>query len=204
MCRFDDLAPIHYEHFLTYVFHYRKIVGDEKVRNTHLLLQVLKQIDNLSLHAHVKSAHRFVANDQHRFDGQGARNPDPLTLSSAEFMRKPMTQFGLKAHFSEQIRRPVFPLRPVEHRKMHSERFADDLKNVPSRIKRTKRILKDHLDLTTQRSESRIRQITNLLSTEKDFSTCDLHEFQNGQSNRSLPTSAFSDETHGLRGSNRE
>src|SRR6516162_4913608 len=202
MCRFDDLAPIHYEHFLTYVFHYRKIVGDEKVRNTHLLLQILKQIDNLSLHAHVKGADRFVANDQRRFDGQGARDPDPLTLPSAEFMRKPIAQFGFKSDFSEQIRRPFFPLGPVEHRKMHPERFADDLENAPARIKRTKRILKDHLDLTTQRSEARVRQISNLLPTEKNFSTCGLNEFQNGQTNRSFPASAFSNEANGLSGSN--
>jgi len=59
-----------------------EVVADQQIGNTELILQVLHQIQNLGLHRHVKRADRFVCHDQSWTRDQGARNGNPLALST--------------------------------------------------------------------------------------------------------------------------
>lgn len=65
----------------------RQIVRNEEVGQFMLSLQVLQQVENLSLHGNIQRAQGFITNQQPRFDRQRARNADALTLPPAEFPR---------------------------------------------------------------------------------------------------------------------
>ena len=84
--RLDDAAPIHHEDAAADVFHHRQIVGDKEIGDAVLALKILEQVDDLRLHAHVEGADGLVANDELRFDGEGAGDADALALSAAEFV----------------------------------------------------------------------------------------------------------------------
>jgi len=49
VCNLHDLAEIHHHHAVADVANDRKVVGDEQVRELQLALQVLEQVDDLSL-----------------------------------------------------------------------------------------------------------------------------------------------------------
>src|SRR3546814_21188272 len=88
-CRgFYDPSEIHHRDSVRDVPHDGNIVRDEQVSEPQLLLQVLQQVDDLSLHRHVESRNGLVADEIIRFQRERACNSDALTLTSRELVRK--------------------------------------------------------------------------------------------------------------------
>ena len=69
------------------MFDDRQTVGDKKIGEPKLLLQILKQIDHLRLHRNVERRNRLVRNDQLWIKRQRASNTDALPLSAGKLMR---------------------------------------------------------------------------------------------------------------------
>ncbi len=107
--RFDNLASPQDNDLVADVFHDRKVVRNEQISDPQFLLQICEQVDNLGLHADIKCADRFVAHDQRRFCCEGARDPDALALTPAEFVWKPPEKFGLQADSLAGVPLPCFP-----------------------------------------------------------------------------------------------
>jgi hypothetical protein len=84
---FDGMAQIHDQDALADVFHHGEIVRDEEQGNAAFALDVLEQVDDLCLDRNVKSADRFIANQQAWFNRESARDTDALALTAAEFVR---------------------------------------------------------------------------------------------------------------------
>ena len=68
------------------VFNDGEIVGNEKIGEVKLFLEVHQKVDDLGLDRDIEGTDRFVADDKLRFDGQGAGNADALALASAKFV----------------------------------------------------------------------------------------------------------------------
>ena len=85
------------------------IVSDEQVGDSELVLQVLEQVDDLSLDRDVKSAHWFIADDETGLDRQGAGDANSLSLSTAEFMRKSAGMQGVETHVLKELGNPLAP-----------------------------------------------------------------------------------------------
>ena len=79
---FDDLPMVHDQDKVANVLDHSKIMRNEQIRNTQLILQILQKIDDLSLDAHIESADRLIANNETRLDGQGPGNADSLPLTA--------------------------------------------------------------------------------------------------------------------------
>jgi hypothetical protein len=47
----------------------------------------VQEVDHLRLHRDIQRADRFVADNEARFDGEGAGDADALALAAAEFVR---------------------------------------------------------------------------------------------------------------------
>ncbi len=62
-------------------------MGDEKVRQFELLLQIFQQVDDLCLNRNVERRDRLVADDETGFDRQGAGDADALALAARELVR---------------------------------------------------------------------------------------------------------------------
>ena len=58
-------------------------MGDEQVGQVELLLQLLQQVDDLGLDAHVQCRHRLITHDKLEVDGQGSGHPDALPLTQS-------------------------------------------------------------------------------------------------------------------------
>ena len=78
----DDAPEVHHRHPRGDVLDHRQVVRDEQVRQAELALQVLQQVEHLSLHRHVQRRHRFVADDEPRLNSQRTRDADALALAA--------------------------------------------------------------------------------------------------------------------------
>src|SRR5689334_5805679 len=78
------LPEVHHEHTVGNVSNDSEVVGDEEICQAELVLEILKQVEDLRLHRDIERGHGLVADDQLRAEGEGARDPDPLSLSTRE------------------------------------------------------------------------------------------------------------------------
>src|SRR5947209_8202032 len=86
---------------------HRQIVRDKKIGQTQLLAQIEHQIDDLRLNRNVERRDRLVANDEFRFQHQGACNGDALALTSREFMWISADRLRWNAHAIESFEGPI-------------------------------------------------------------------------------------------------
>ena len=80
----------------------REVVGNEQVGEVEFLLQVLKQVQDLCLDAHVQRRDWFVADHEFRVQCKGTCNPDSLTLSAGERVRIARLMFRTQADPGQQ------------------------------------------------------------------------------------------------------
>ena len=99
---FHDPAEVHHQDATADVLDHGEVMGDEQEGDAALALQILKEIDDLRLHAHVERADGFVANNQPGFDGQGAGDADALALAAAELVRVTPGMRGVEPHVFQQ------------------------------------------------------------------------------------------------------
>lgn len=79
---------------------------------------------------------------------------------------------------------------------MNFERFGQNVENRSPRIERRIRILKNHLDFSTQRERhSRRRETRNFVAPAKNFSAVDRLQTQNCAAERRFPATGFADQT---------
>ena len=79
---FDELAEIHYADASRYVLDNGQPMRNEKIGQPELSLEILKQIDDLCLHRHVKRRNRFVAYYEFRIESKSSRDSDSLALTA--------------------------------------------------------------------------------------------------------------------------
>ena len=82
----DDRAEVHDGDAIRDVAHHRQVVGDEEVRELELVLQLLEQVDDLSLDRDVERRDRLVGDDEVGVERERAREPDPLPLAAGELV----------------------------------------------------------------------------------------------------------------------
>ena len=62
-------------------------MANEQVAEAKLVLEVVEQVQNLSLNAHVEGRNRLVANKELGLQGQGSGNANSLPLASRKLVR---------------------------------------------------------------------------------------------------------------------
>ena len=83
----DDLAQVHHRDPVGDVADHRQVVGDEEVRQAESLLELLEQVHDLRLDAHVERRDRLVAHDELRVQRERAGDADALALAARELVR---------------------------------------------------------------------------------------------------------------------
>ena len=94
---FDELTVFENRDLIADVFNDGEIVGNEKVGEVKFFLEVHQKVDDLGLNRDIECADRFVANNELRFDGEGASNADALALASAKFVGEAASVGRVKA-----------------------------------------------------------------------------------------------------------
>ena len=93
----DDLAEIHHGDAIGDVADDGQVVGDEQVGEPELVLQLIEQVDDAGLDAHVERRHRLVEDDELRLDRQRPGDPDALALTAGELVGVPVGVLGRQA-----------------------------------------------------------------------------------------------------------
>ena len=79
---FNNAASLHDHDAVSHVVHHAEVVGDEKVGVVVAAFEVVEQVEDLRLHAHVKGGHALVADDQFGLQYKGSGDTDALSLNS--------------------------------------------------------------------------------------------------------------------------
>src|SRR3954468_11814699 len=124
---FNGVSQIHNHDAMADVFDDREIVRDEEQGDAAFALQVLQQVDDLGAHRHVERADRFVADQQARFDREGAGDADALALAAAEFVRVTVNVFGQQTDGLQQLADALCARGTIFAEAVNLERFANNL-----------------------------------------------------------------------------
>src|SRR4029453_14856902 len=76
----DKVTAVHDEDVMADVLNHGEVMADKKVSQAEFGLKVLQEVDDLRLHADIERTHRFITDDEARFDGERAGDADPLAL----------------------------------------------------------------------------------------------------------------------------
>ena len=102
-------------------------MGDEHVGEALLLLlELLKQVDDLGLDGDVEGGDGLVADDQGGLSRQGAGDGDALPLSAAELMGEAVRHAGVEPRHEEELLDLLLVLLVALHQMVHPEGLADD------------------------------------------------------------------------------
>src|SRR4029077_4576398 len=82
----NDLPEIHHRDTVGDVSNHGKVVRDEHVRQSELILQILGQMYDPGPDRHIERGHRLGEDEQPWIQRKRAGNPDPLSLTTGEFV----------------------------------------------------------------------------------------------------------------------
>ncbi len=169
-----------------------------KIGQAEASAQILQQVDHLRLDRDVERRDRLVADDKLRFQGEGAGDPDALTLSARHLVRITVGEFRIEAAHREQLANACgaacgIALDPVNH-----DRFGDDLADLHARVQRAVRILKDDLDPAPQRQQILASHLGDIDAVIDDLAGGRLFKPQDAAAGRRLAAAALADQTQGL------
>ncbi len=83
---FHDQPVVHHSHPIGDAAHDAQIVGDEQHRHGELPLQLLHQLEDLSLDGHIQSRGRLIGDQQPRLVDQSHGDHHPLTLAPGQLV----------------------------------------------------------------------------------------------------------------------
>src|SRR5829696_5486597 len=115
------------------MLHHRQAVRNEKVRQSKLSLQILKQVYHLSLNRNIESRDRFVANNEFRIQRQSSSDAYPLPLPARKLVRVAIHIFWVKADLCKQVGNAVLLLL-LRADLVDLQRLGHDRKNTVARI----------------------------------------------------------------------
>ena len=113
---------------------YGEIVGDEDQREAHFPLQFEQQVDDLGLDGHVEGRYRLIANDEARFQRDGAGDADALPLAAGELVGEAVLGGGFEADAFQKLGDPAAAFcgrAQVVDDERFFENLADGVAGVP-------------------------------------------------------------------------
>ena len=191
---FHNFAQIHDRDAMGQVLHRRQIMTDEQQRQTELVLQIDKKIDDLCLDRNIQSRHRFIANDQIRARRQRPSDADPLPLATGEFVREPVDGVPRKTDLVHQ-RRDLFGqvLAAVRHPKI-DQRLSQNVAHLHPRIEAAKWVLEHHLHPLAHHTQLARRHVVDALAVQIDLAVRQPEQPQDRLANGRFAAAGFADE----------
>ena len=98
----DQLAQIHNTDAVGDMLDNAQVMRDKEVGQAHLLLQVLKHIDDLRLNRDIQRGDRLIADDELRVHSQRTGDADTLTLTARELVRVAVGMLTVQADTLQQ------------------------------------------------------------------------------------------------------
>ncbi|MMZ65771.1 hypothetical protein D1872_282040 [compost metagenome] len=120
-------AQIHNRHTVTNMLDHGQIMRDEQVGQSETILQILQQIDYLSLNGHIKRRDRFITNNELGINSKRSCDADTLTLATGELMRITSCMVRIKSNHIQQLFHPFFTFCTGTSHTMNVQSFSNDI-----------------------------------------------------------------------------
>ena len=137
LAQLDQAAKIHNTDAAGDMANNGKVVRDEKIGKTQIVLHILQHIDNLRLDGNIKRGDRLVAYNELRLDRQCAGYADALLLTARKLVRKTVGVFGISANAGEQRLNHLLSLLFVGSELVNINCLANDFADSHARVKRS-------------------------------------------------------------------
>ena len=173
-------------------------MGDEHISQSHLLLQVFHQVQNLSLNGHIQSRYRFVAHDELGVHGQSAGDTDSLTAAAVQLVGISVVQTLGQTYDLHQLQNLLLQLLLVCHHLVQQQGLGDGLANGLSGVQRGERILEDDLQIFSLLPHLFLAQLCQVFSLEQHFASSGLQQSQDGAACGGFTAAGLAYHTQGL------
>ncbi len=171
---------------------------DEQVGQPHLLLQILKHVDDLCLNGNVQCRDRLVADDKLRVHSQCTGNADALTLTAGKLVRITVCVFAVQAHTLQQSNDLVMAILGILCQMMDVDALAHDITNGHTGVKARIRILEHDLHTAAVRQHVHcnvVLLVEQHLAVIDDLAVGRLVQAQQAAAGRGLAAAGLTDQT---------
>ena len=181
-------------------------MADQYDRRAELTIQILQELQDLSLHGYIEGSGRLVRNQQRRLIGEAHGDHRSLAHAPAELMRIVLCTLlrGRNAHALQQRNDPLFGLPLVESR-VGAHRLLDLESDTQHRVEGGHGVLEDHRDVATAVLEQLAGcHADDVLVVDEDLAARDAPGFGDKVEDRErrhrFAAPRFSDDAKGLTG----
>src|SRR5260221_5010481 len=180
-----------------------EIVGDEKIGQSELALQIHQQVDDLRLDRGGEGGERLVANDERGVEREGGRDADALALAAGEFVRIALHRLAAQADLLEKDGDAAGEVRAVGDLVV-AQRLANDITDIHARVERGIGILEDDLQLAAIGPHLGAGQLIDALAAHLDGAGRRIDQLENGLARRRLAATALANQAERLASFDRE
>src|SRR5215213_2132537 len=191
-------TEVHDAHAVGDVLHHREVVGDKKVGQAPVPLELPHQVDNLSLDRDVEGTHGLVGHDKVGVDGEGPGDPDPLPLPTRELVRVAAGVLAAQANRLEQLVHPVEAFLLAVNQAVYVYTFGYNVAHDHARVQRGLGVLKDHLHLPIEDPALVARGLVDILAPEDNLAAGGLVEPDDYPPGRGFAAAGLADQPEGL------
>ena len=143
---FHHITEVHYTDLIGDILNYGKIVGNEHVCESEIVLQLFKKVDDLRLNRNVKSRYGLVTYNELGVYGEGTSDTDSLALTAGELVRVSLEVVVAKTALVHKIENVILNL-GLGYDIVNLNGLGEDTANGISGGKRGVGVLEDDLHL---------------------------------------------------------
>ena len=194
--QFHDVSQIHDGDAVGNVPYHQKVVGDEEIGQSQLILQFIEHVDDLCLDGDVQSRDRFVTDNEFGVYRQSPGDADTLTLAAGELVGIPGGVLGVQSYIAHQFQDPVMPFRLGGVQLVHIQGFPDDVRDGHAGVQGRVGVLEDHGGLLAELVQVLFRD--HLFPVIPDLAGSGFVQLQDSTAHGGLAAAGLSHETQGL------
>ena len=192
------LAQVHDHDGVRDVLDHRQVVGDEHIGQAVLLLEVLHQVQNLSLDGYVQSRHRLVTDDKLWVQREGAGNADALAAAAVQLVGIGVDEALVQTHDPHQLLDLLFAFNLVRIEPEDLEWLGDDVAHRHAGVEGGVGVLEDDLHLLAQGVELLRGDVGNVLTVEIDLAVGGVQKTQHHAAQRAFTAAGLAYHAQGL------
>ena len=151
-------------------------MSDEDIGQTQILLQLLKQIQNLRLNGNVQCGNRLVADDDFRIHSQSTGNTNALAAAAVQLMGINVGIALSQAYRAHELQGALFNSFLALNQLVLDNGLANKLHNGFTRVQGRERVLEHHLHFLAQRTHFLTTQLGNIVALENNLAAGGLDE----------------------------
>ena len=187
---FHDVAEVHDRYAVAHEVYEADVVAYKYVGYAAFLLEFDEQAADLLLYGDVERRGCFVADDDFRFEREGARYAEALALSAAHAVRIAFGEIFRKLDHAQQLPR-LFANFALFYQAEVKQRLAEYILDLHLRVEGGRRVLKDHLYFSSVLSAFLAFCLEYVFPLKEHLARCSGVNLQNRAHQRAFAASAF-------------